>query len=262
MIRTTVSLLLAAFALSVAAEDSMSILKPVKAMNAAGQPVFKQGAAQPQTQQVPQVFVDVEKLLQAKDYNGALAKLDSALAENPDDFRLIAIKAYTYFKYMGQKETGLKVIDDAIAKYPKMFDLYQFKVELLKHSGDKDLDSKILEVYKTAAENCKDNPLRLSNHGTELLKQKLGEIRIVPAMLLLRAAKAGMADRPDTEKFIISCNLAHGYYFCSRADLAAAEQAGAAKYAKNEIDLDNSNKLLAFYKESAAMAKKLDNVER
>ncbi len=259
MIRVTAAALFAACALSAAAaDDSMAILKPVKEMAGPRQPMLRP-TAQPK---VPQVFMDVEKLLQAKDYNGALARLDQGLAEKPDDFRLIAIKSFTYFKYLDQKETGLKVIDDAIAKYPKMFDLYPFKVELLKHLGGKDLDAKIMEVYKSAAENCKGDPLRLSTQGAEMLLQKLGEIRIAPAFMLLRAAKANMAGRPDSEKFTICCNLARGYYFSSRADLAAAEQTEAAKYAASDVDRDNSVKLLAFYNESAAMAKKLDHVER
>lgn len=270
MIRHFAATAIAVCALCAAAGDAASILKPVSLPVSGGLPTGgpsvmqpgKPAAARPARPAVPPEFLEIEKLMQAKDYDGALVKLDQYLAGHPDDFKAIAIKAFIYFKYQNRKEAGFKVIDDAIAKYPKMFDLYAFKVEMLKRSGDKDLDGKILAIYKAAAENAKDDPLRMSNQGAELLAQKLGEIRIAPAMVLLRAAKANMAASPDAEKFNILTNLARGYFFCSRADLAAAEQSEAAKYAKSDTERTMSSQLSAFYNEAATMAKQLDHVER
>jgi len=119
------------------------------------------------------------------------------------------------------------------------------------------MQNKLMLVFTAIAANYADEPVTVSELGMMLLKQKLGEKRLQAALLLLRSAKMNMQEATASQKFLICTNLARGYYFASRADLATKEQAEANSYADNDLDKVQGSQLLDFYKEADEMAKQL-----
>ncbi len=208
----------------------------------------------------PPVFMELEKLMEQKEYTKVIELVDKTLAETPGDFRLIAIKSFTQFKFMNDRAAAFATVDRAIADYPKLFDLYDFKVELIRQSQDPKADEKIFAVYRQVAINFADQPLQLSDLGFGLLQRPLGEGRLSPALLLLRTARDNMAKCTPGEQYLILTNLARGCYFASRADLAAKLQTEANKLAANDVDKVTGTKLLNFYNEAGEMAKELSDV--
>ena len=206
---------------------------------------------------IPPIFAELEKLLGEKQYDEAIAKIDEALKATPGDFRLIGIKSFVQFKYLNNMDESLATIDNAIAENPKLYDLYDFKINLYRASQLPDAKDKISEVYKDVARNFADKPLQLSDIGFQMLRNALKDVHLESAILLLRTAKENMKSCTESEKYIILTNLARGYYFASRADLALIEQAEAQTHA-NEIEKAASQQQLDFYREAAEMAKKLD----
>ncbi|MDD4817986.1 MAG: hypothetical protein PHI85_08470 [Victivallaceae bacterium] len=209
---------------------------------------------------IPPVFSELEQLMEQKEYPKVIELADKSLEETPGDFRLIAIKSYTQFKFMDDRPAAFATVDAAIADYPKLYDLYDFKVELIRQSQDPEADNKIFAVYRQAAINFADRPLQLSDLGFGLLQRPLGEGRLAPALLLLRTARDNMANCTPSEKYLILTNLARGCYFASRADLAAKVQTEANVLAANEVDKVTGTRLLKFYNEADKMAKELSNV--
>ena len=98
----------------------------------------------------------------------------------------------------------------------------------------------------------------MSDIGFQMLRNALKDVHLESAILLLRTAKDNMASCTESEKYIILTNLARGYYFASRADLALIEQAEAQTHA-SDIEKIASQQQLDFYREAAEMAKKLDD---
>lgn len=207
---------------------------------------------------IPPVFAELEKLLGEKKYDEAIARIDEALKSAPDDFRLIGIKSFVQFKYLNNMDASLATINNAIAENPKLYDLYDFKINLYRAAQLPDTKDKISEVYKDVAKNFADKPLQLSDIGFQMLRNALKDVHLESAILLLRTAKDNMASCTESEKYIILTNLARGYYFASRADLALIEQAEAQTHA-NDIEKIASQQQLDFYREAAEMAKKLDD---
>lgn len=210
-----------------------------------------------QENNIPPVFAELEKLLGEKKYDEAIAKIDEALKSAPGDFRLIGIKSFVQFKYLNKMDESLATIDNAIAENPKLYDLYDFKINLYRAAQLPDAKDKISEVYQEVAINFADKPLQLSDIGFQMLRNALKDVHLESAILLLRTAKDNMESCTESEKYIILTNLARGYYFASRADLALLEQAEAQTHA-NEIEKAASQQQLDFYREAAEMAKKLD----
>lgn len=207
---------------------------------------------------IPPVFAELEKLLGEKKYDEAIARIDEALKSDPDDFRLIGIKSFVQFKYLNNMEASLATIDNAIAENPKLYDLYDFKINLYRAAQLPDAKDRISEVYKEVAKNFADKPLQLSDIGFQMLRNALKDVHLESAILLLRTAKDNMVSCTESEKYIILTNLARGYYFASRADLALIEQAEAQTHA-SDIEKIASQQQLDFYREAAEMAKKLDD---
>lgn len=206
---------------------------------------------------VPAVFAELEKLLEAKDYDAAISRIDEELKKSPGDFRLIGIKSFVQYKYLDDMDGSLATIDAAIAANPKQYDLYDFKIKLYKAAELPDAKERISGVYEAVAENFADQPLQLSDIGFQLLRNSLRDVNLESAILLLRTAKANMGNCTESEKYMILTNLARGYYFASRADLALLEQAEAHTHA-NELEKLASQQQLDFYLEASELAKKLD----
>ncbi len=210
-----------------------------------------------QEENIPAVFSDIETLMQEEKFTQAIQKIDAELDANPKDYRLVMLKSFILFKNLNQAEQAEQVIDRAIEQNPQVFDLYDFKLQLIRQQKPADMDEKMMQVYRLVAKNYANNPAVLSELGLALLKQQLGEMRLVPAILLLQTAKANMNKSSDSQKFLICTNLARGYYFASRADLAKEEQIEALEYASNEVEEYQGEELRKFYAEAEEMAKKL-----
>ncbi len=205
---------------------------------------------------VPPVFAELEKLLGEKKYEAAIARIDEELKSTPGDFRLIGIKSFVQYKYLNNMDASLATIDTAIAENPGLYELYDFKINLYKAAELPDAKDKISAVYRDVAKNFADKPLQLSDIGFQMLRSALKDVHLESAILLLKTAKDNMASCSESEKYIILTNLARGYYFASRADLALIEQAEAHTHA-NDIEKLSSQQQLDFYKEAAEMAEKL-----
>jgi len=239
-------------------ERKGSLMKPSKILLfAVVAAMFAGVALRAETPPVPEAFTTIENLLEAKEYRKALEVVEKELAATPDDFRLIAIKSFIQFKHLDQADAAFATVDNAIADYPKLYDLYDFKIELIRRLNPPDADERVFAVYREIAGNFSDKPLELSNLGLLQLQRPLGEGRLPAAMLLLMTARENMLFAPEPARYMIMTNLARGYYFSSRADLALREQTAAAEYAANELDKLNGEKLIKFYKEADAMAKEL-----
>lgn len=212
----------------------------------------------PQQEDIPAIFATIEAKLQEEKYEETIAIINDGLVKDPKDYRLIMLKSFIYFKNLDQFEESIKVIDEAIATNPQVFDLYDFKLQLIRQHNAPNKNEQMMEVYETVAVNYKNQPVTMSELGFALLKQQIGEMRLIPAMLLLKTAKENMENMTPSQKYLICTNLARGYYFASRADLAKQEQKTALSYADNEIDTLQGQQLYNFYDEAEDMSKRLD----
>ena len=211
---------------------------------------------QEKTPEAPAVYAEVTKLLEESKYAEAVARIDQELAAGDDDFRLNATKSYIQYKFLDDSPAAMATIDAAIERKSTFYKLYEFKVHLIEGGKFENKPELIVKVYEDIAEAFKNRPDSLSEMGASMLRGNQEKVRLREALILLKAAKEGAANSAKGVKYTVSVNLARGYYFASRADLAAKEQIEAMEYA-NDYELIAGKAQLEFYQEAARIAETL-----
>ncbi|MHA1914496.1 MAG: hypothetical protein ACW986_16640 [Promethearchaeota archaeon] len=99
-------------------------------------------------------------------FEDALELLEEMLELFPDDEKDIKMKKASVLRRIHQVEKGLKIINDLIAKYPKDYDLVNYKAYWLQYLNSKE---EALKVIQDLVEKIPDNGLYHDTYGEILM---------------------------------------------------------------------------------------------
>lgn len=198
--------------------------------------------------------------MEKKDYKTALRTLRDRRKAFPEDPVLAVAEANILAGHCKKTEDGLQVLDQAIAKAPQLFMLYQAKMQILQHTTPPE-DKRRIQIYQDIAAAFRNRPRLLTQLAAGMMKQKVGSFELLGVYYLAHAAYHSPAGRTGEERGKAAAALARSYYYIGMPERAVIYQAEAVSLLKKTAESRRCEADLTFYRNTLIAAEAVKKLE-
>ena len=203
---------------------------------------------------------EMSTAMDKKDYQTALRTLRARRKAFPEDPMLAVAEANILAGHCKKTEEGLQVLDQAIAKAPQLYMLYQAKMQVLQHATPPE-DPRRIRIYQDIAAAFRNRPRLLTQLASGMMKQKVGSFELLGVYHLAYAAYHSSAGKTGEDRGKAAAALARSYYYIGMPERAVIYQAEAVSLLKKTPEIRRYEADLAFYRNTLIAAEAVKKLE-